>query len=125
MNVEKLKLKKHKPIYTRTSKPLITLSQVGIRFNKGCQTHMNKHYKYCELYYDRDAKVIGIHPTNEFSEYSRKIVRNNDIYPIICAVDFLRDIGIITKLKSKNCKSIRTIPVWSDKKKMFLVDLNL
>jgi len=123
MDIQTLKLKKYQPMVMKLDRPMVTISIVGFRFNKSSEKHMNRHYKFAELYYDKDQHIVAIKPTNELSENSFKICRSTRNNAFICAQDFMRRTGIRAQLKFKDYKSRRVFPSWSDKLKMFLLDL--
>jgi len=120
IDYQKLKLKKFRP---KLRKPMISINQRGFRFNLACEKYMNRHYKYCELYYDNDEKVIAIRPTNVFSGNLMKVDRTLS-NPFVRAMNFLNITGIRKALKlSANYKSIRMLPIWNNRAKAFLLDL--
>lgn len=124
MDYQKLKLKRYQPKCMRSDKPMISISKIGFRFNVASERHMNRHYKYCELYYDKNEKVIAIKPTNELSTSSLKICWATKTNPFICARNFIKETGIGRLIGlPDDAKSIRFFPAWNEKARMFFLDL--
>jgi hypothetical protein len=124
MDYSKIKLTKYRPKSMRIDKPMILIGKTGLRFNVACGKYVNRHYKYCEIYYDKTEMVVAIKPTNELSESSLKICRSIKNSPFVCARDFLKRMGIKERLGlSDDFKSIRVLPTWNEKARMFFLDL--
>lgn len=124
MDCQNIKLTKFRPKMTRLKRPMITLNKLGFRFNKACENHMNRHYKYCELYFDKNEMVVAIKPTMEMSENALWIIRAKTGNPFVSAREFLNKTGIKEKIKfPSGYGSMRILPVWNEKARMFFLDL--
>lgn len=121
MDYQKIKLKRYRP---KRNIPMISISKEKIRFNNACEIRMNRHYKYCELYYDKDERIIAIKPTNELTENSMKLCKSSGQYAFLSTKNFFRITGIIKLLKlPRKYKSIKLIPSWNERSRMFFLDL--
>ena len=121
MDYQKIKLKVYRP---KRNIPMISISKEKIRFNNACEIRMNRHYKYCELYYDNDERILAIKPTNEWTANSMKLCKAEGQYKYLSAKDFFRITGMIKLLKlPRKYKSIKLIPSWNERSRMFILDL--
>ena len=101
----------------RPTSSIRTNGQLG--FNRGSIHRFGLSDGYAQLFYDREAKIIGVKPVSDDSlpGATRFVVKSNNAF--ISARSLLEYYGIVYREKTRAYEAS-----WDECEKMILVDLN-
>jgi len=104
--------------------PAVTINLRLFIFNKPATEFLNNR-NYCQLYYDKKSKIIGVKPSVNQTNYSLKITRKTRQIDISVR-GFLSRNGLFFELGllKASVSSVRRKVYWDDKQKMMLIHIN-